>query len=79
MKNSSQDGACAAALDAAPSDFLSRLRQTLRLMVHIPDYDMYVRRLREVEPNKPVPTYEQFIEMCQERRFKNGYLIGKCY
>lgn len=65
-------------LDAAPSDFLSRLRQAMRLIVHIPDYDTYVRHLRETQPGKPVPSYEEFVAMCQERRFRSDYLIGKC-
>ena len=79
MKDHLRGHANHAGLDSAPSDFLSRFRQTLRLMVHIPDYDTYVRHLEATEPGKPVPTYEQFIAMCQERRFRNGYLIGKCY
>lgn len=64
--------------DTAPSDFASRIRQAFRLLVHIPDYDTYVRHLKATDPNGPVPTYAQFIEMCQERRFRADYLIGKC-
>ncbi|MCC6912849.1 MAG: YbdD/YjiX family protein [Rhodospirillaceae bacterium] len=64
--------------DQAAPDFWSRVRQTFRLVVHIPDYDTYVRHLQANEPGKPVPTYEEFITICQERRFSNGYLIGKC-
>ncbi|MGE0284068.1 MAG: YbdD/YjiX family protein [Rhodospirillaceae bacterium] len=67
-----------ASTDTAPSDFMSRLRQTLHLIVHIPDYETYVRHLKETHPGKPVPTQEQFISMCQERRFRQDYLIGKC-
>ncbi len=65
--------------DTAPSDFLSRVRQTFRLIMHIPDYDTYIRHLKATQPETPAPTYEEFIAMCQERRFKSGYLIPKCY
>jgi uncharacterized short protein YbdD (DUF466 family) len=65
-------------LDQAPSDFVSRVGQALRLIVHIPDYDTYVRQLKATQPDKPVPTYEEFIDLCQKRRFASGYLIGKC-
>jgi uncharacterized short protein YbdD (DUF466 family) len=65
-------------LDTAPSDFASRVRQAFRLIVHIPDYDTYVRHLKETQPGKPVPSYEEFIDMCQKRRFAPDYLIGKC-
>lgn len=65
-------------VDEAPSDFASRVRQAFRLIVHIPDYDTYVRHLRGTQPGKPVPTYEEFIDMCQKRRFAPDYLIGKC-
>ena len=64
--------------DTAPSDLMSRLRQAFRLIVHIPDYDTYVRHLRANRPHDPVPTYEEFVGMCQERRFRADYLIGKC-
>lgn len=65
-------------LDQAAPDFWSRVRQTFRLIVHIPDYDTYVRHLQKTQPGKSVPTYEEFIDICQKRRFSNGYLIGKC-
>lgn len=67
-----------AGTDTAPSDLMSRLRQAFRLIVHIPDYDTYVRHLRANRPHDPVPTYEEFVAMCQERRFRADYLIGKC-
>lgn len=65
-------------LDTAPPDFASRLRQAFRLVVHIPDYDTYIRHLQATQPNKPLPTYAEFIDMCQKRRFAPDYLIGKC-
>jgi uncharacterized short protein YbdD (DUF466 family) len=64
--------------DTAPSDLMSRLRQAFRLIVHIPDYDTYVRHLQANRPQDPVPTYEEFIAMCQKRRFRKDFLIGKC-
>jgi uncharacterized short protein YbdD (DUF466 family) len=57
---------------------MSRLRQAFRLIVHIPDYDTYVRHLQANRPQDPVPTYEEFIAMCQKRRFRKDFLIGKC-
>lgn len=64
--------------DQAAPDFWSRLRQMGRLIVHIPDYDTYIKHLQATQPGAPLPTYEEFIDLCQKRRFSSGYLIGKC-
>lgn len=79
MQDAPRDPTPEAGLDAAPSDLASRIRQTFRLIMHIPDYDTYIRHLKATQPGKPLPSYEEFIAMCQERRFGSGYLLPKCY
>lgn len=56
---------------------LQRLRQMARLMVGIPDYDNYLRHMRERHPGRPVMDRTQFFRERQEARYggKNG---GKC-
>jgi len=52
--------------------------QTARLSIGVPDYDTYVRHLREHHPEKPVPSYAQFFTQCQDARYRNGGNRGCC-
>jgi uncharacterized short protein YbdD (DUF466 family) len=47
--------------------------RTARLMVGIPDYDVYVAHRRANHPDQPIMTYEEFFVERQEAR----YAIGK--
>lgn len=47
----------------------ARLVQTARLCCGVPDYDAYVRHLREQHPERPVPDYATFFRRCQEARY----------
>ncbi len=44
-----------------------------RLMVGIPDYDTYVVHSRQVHPDQPIMTYEEFFRNRTEAR----YAVGK--
>ncbi len=47
--------------------------QTARLMVGIPDYQVYVEHRRKTHPDLPVMTYEEFFRERQQAR----YAVGK--
>lgn len=53
------------------------LRQTLRLMVGIPDYDTYVAHRSSRHPGEPIMSYEDFLRRAQERRYGGGG-AGRC-
>ena len=50
--------------------------QTARLCCGVPDYEVYVRHLREHHPERPVPSYEAFFRERQVARYKGGG--GRC-
>lgn len=59
------------------SQFLETLRRTARLMVGLPDYDAYLRHMRQHHPGDPAMDRVAFFRERQEARYggKNG---GKC-
>ncbi|WP_066515100.1 YbdD/YjiX family protein [Sphingobium cloacae] len=59
------------------SGFLTRLRQIARAMVGAPDYDAYLRHMREHHPGIPPLSEAQLFRERQDARYggKNG---GKC-
>jgi uncharacterized short protein YbdD (DUF466 family) len=59
------------------SGFLATLRQAARLMVGMPDYDAYLRHMREHHADTPVMDRIAFFRDRQEARYggKNG---GRC-
>lgn len=57
---------------------VARLQQTARLMCGVPDYDTYIRHLKATHPDQAVPTYEQFFEICQTRRFGGTGMQARC-
>lgn len=56
--------------------FAKVLKQTSRLMVGVPDYDVYVEHRRVTHPDKPIMTYEEFFRERQNARY--GGRIGRC-
>lgn len=53
--------------------------KTARLMVGVPDYDAYVRHMRDAHPHAPVMTYEAFFRERQASRYgANGGKISRC-
>lgn len=54
----------------------SRAVRTARLCCGVPDYDTYVRHLREHHPERPVPSYAEFFRERQAARYKGTG--GRC-
>ncbi|HEV2620657.1 MAG TPA: YbdD/YjiX family protein [Frateuria sp.] len=54
----------------------SRAVQTARLCCGVPDYDAYLRHLREHHPGRPVPSYAEFFRERQSARYKGTG--GRC-
>ena len=54
----------------------ARAVQTARLCCGMPDYDAYVKHLREHHPERKVPSYKEFFRERQEARYKGGG--GRC-
>jgi uncharacterized short protein YbdD (DUF466 family) len=52
---------------------IRRTKQIARLMVGIPDYDVYVEHRRKAHPEEPIMTYEQFFIERRDAR----YAVGK--
>jgi uncharacterized short protein YbdD (DUF466 family) len=50
--------------------------QTARLSCGVPDYDAYVRHLREHHPKREVPSYQAFFRERQVARYKGTG--GRC-
>jgi uncharacterized short protein YbdD (DUF466 family) len=50
--------------------------QTARLCCGVPDYDAYVRHLREHHPEREVPSYKEFFRERQVARYKGTG--GRC-
>jgi len=46
--------------------------QTARLCCGVPDYDAYVKHLREHHPEREVPSYKEFFRERQVARYKGG-------
>jgi uncharacterized short protein YbdD (DUF466 family) len=60
-------------------DYSSLLTRTARLMVGLPDYDLYVLHRRTHHPGEPVMTREEFFRERQESRYGGrGGKIGRC-
>lgn len=53
-----------------------RLTQIARLCCGVPDYEAYVRHLRQHHPERDVPTYESFFRERQIARYKGTG--GRC-
>jgi uncharacterized short protein YbdD (DUF466 family) len=56
----------------------SRLRQTARLMVGVPDYDTYVAHRLTQHPGEPVMSYAEFFRAAQQRRYAGSRMRGCC-
>lgn len=64
--------------DAARSLFKG-FASTARLMVGVPDYEAYVAHRKEMHPDEPVMSYEEFFRERQDSRYGvNGGKISRC-
>jgi uncharacterized short protein YbdD (DUF466 family) len=52
------------------------LRQSLRLMVGVPQYDTYVAHMRSKHPHQPVMPYQEFFRERQEARYASK--VSRC-
>lgn len=58
--------------------FFKRFRQTLHLMVGMPDYEAYVTHLRTHHPDRPIPTRKAFADDCIKRRYDSKGQPNRC-
>jgi uncharacterized short protein YbdD (DUF466 family) len=54
------------------------LGQSLRLMVGLPDYDVYLTHMAQQHPDQPVMRYEEFFRERQEARYGGRGKGGGC-
>ena len=52
--------------------------QSARLMVGVPEYDIYVAQMARNHPGEPVMSYEAFFRERQEARFGRGKCNTRC-
>ncbi len=49
-----------------------RLKQTLKLMIGLPDYETYVTHRETAHPNEEIMSYEAFFRERQKARYAGG-------
>jgi uncharacterized short protein YbdD (DUF466 family) len=49
-----------------------RLVESARLCCGVPDYESYVRHLRQEHPERPIPDYATFFRERQDARYRGG-------
>lgn len=55
------------------------LIRTARLMVGVPDYEVYVAHRKKMHPGEPVMSFEDFFRERQASRYgANGGKISRC-
>ena len=54
----------------------SGLGQSLRLMVGVPEYSTYVAHMKQIHPDRPVMSYEEFFRERQKVRY--GGKVSRC-
>lgn len=52
------------------------LRQSMRLMVGVPEYSTYVNHMKTTHPDQPVMSYQEFFRERQEARY--GGKVSRC-
>jgi uncharacterized short protein YbdD (DUF466 family) len=63
----------------AVRSFAKGFASTARLMVGVPDYDVYVRHRQDMHPGEPVMSYEEFFKERQNSRYATaGGKISRC-
>ena len=58
--------------------FGAYLGQTARLMVGLPDYDVYLTHMQEQHPDKTAMTYEEFFRERQDARYGGNRRMSRC-
>lgn len=57
---------------------LMRIKQSMRLMVGVPDYEVYVSHMKTVHPEQPVMSYPEFFRERQEARYGAKGRLNRC-
>ncbi|WP_050464012.1 YbdD/YjiX family protein [Herbaspirillum autotrophicum] len=52
--------------------------QTMRLMVGVPEYEVYVAHMQQTHPEQTPMTYEAFFRERQEARYGGKGRVGRC-
>lgn len=60
------------------SKALLRIKQSLRLMVGVPDYDAYVSHMKSAHPEQPIMSYPEFFRERQEARYGAKGRLNRC-
>jgi len=58
--------------------FGAYLGQTARLMVGLPDYDVYLTHMQATHPDLPAMTYEEFFRERQDARYGGNGRMSRC-
>jgi len=59
-------------------EMIEKAAQTARLMVGVPDYEVYAAHRRAEHPGEPVMSRGEFLRACSEKRFGTGGGISRC-
>ena len=57
---------------------ITRTRQSMRLMVGVPDYEAYVNHMKAAHPERPVMPYPEFFRERQEARYGAKGRLNRC-
>lgn len=57
---------------------LIRTKQSMRLMVGVPDYEMYVNHMKTAHPEQAVMSYPEFFRERQEARYGAKGRLNRC-
>ncbi|MFZ1853102.1 MAG: YbdD/YjiX family protein [Nitrosomonas sp.] len=60
------------------SKALMRVKQSMRLMVGVPDYDVYVSHMKAVHPEQSIMSYSEFFRERQEARYGAKGRLNRC-
>lgn len=57
---------------------ITRTKQSMRLMVGVPDYEAYVNHMKTAHPERPVMSYPEFFRERQEARYGANGRLNRC-
>ncbi len=57
---------------------ITRIKQSMRLMVGVPNYEAYVVHMKTAHPDQPVMSYPEFFRERQEARYGAKGRLNRC-
>jgi|CXWL01.1.fsa_nt_gi uncharacterized short protein YbdD (DUF466 family) len=57
---------------------ITRTKQSMRLMVGVPDYEAYLNHMKAAHPERPVMSYSEFFRERQEARYGAKGRLNRC-